>query len=136
MLGRNSYTIEEVAHAKASMAAQRSAYDGLLATAKDGAAVDAFEPLFFNNLALALDRYFVHRVRGVAGKDGNPLNELEMICDALMTNDGVFQASTVLKVKPETSVLKLQFGDPIRLTASQFDELAAAFFADLEQKFL
>jgi hypothetical protein len=41
-------------------------------------ALEAFEVLFFNNMALVLDRYFVHRLRMVTGKDGNPLNEVEM----------------------------------------------------------
>ena len=30
----------------------------------------------FNNMTLVLDRYFVHRLRTVTGKDGNPLNQL------------------------------------------------------------
>lgn len=37
-------------------------------------ALQDFEGLFFNNLTLALDRFYVHRLRMVAGKDGNPLN--------------------------------------------------------------
>jgi hypothetical protein len=30
-------------------------------------------------MTLMLDRYFVHRLRMVTGKDGNPLNEVELI---------------------------------------------------------
>ncbi len=41
------------------------------------AALEPFETLFFNNLTLVLDRYFVHRLAGpnYEGKNGNPLNE-------------------------------------------------------------
>jgi hypothetical protein len=39
-------------------------------------ALDTFEPLLFNNVTLALDRYFVHRLRMVTGKDGNALERL------------------------------------------------------------
>jgi hypothetical protein len=53
-----------------------------------------------------------------------------------MTNNGVLRASTVIKLIPEHSVVKLQFGEPIRLTAAQFERLSDAFFAELERKFL
>jgi hypothetical protein len=33
-------------------------------------------------------------------------------------------------------VLKLQIGDPIRVTAEEFERLAAAFIAEIERKFL
>lgn len=56
-----------------------------------------FEPLFFNNLALALDRFFVHRLRVVTGKDTNALNELELICDSLMNNENVMRGASVIK---------------------------------------
>ena len=43
-----------------------------------GGQADKFEPQFFAHLTLVLDHYFVHRTRGIEGKDGNPLNEVRM----------------------------------------------------------
>ncbi len=87
-------------------------------------------------MALVLDRYFVHRLRTVTGKDCNALNELEMICDSLMNNEGVLRGSNVIKYVPEQSVVKLDIGDEVRLTATDFERLSAAFFAEIERKFL
>ena len=47
------------------------------------AAVDAFVPRFFNGLVLQLDYSFVHRTRNLEGKDGNPLNEVRVLCSSL-----------------------------------------------------
>ncbi len=142
MLGRKTYTRDEVDQCKTAIADQLAAYAALVkamgkpTNKKVDAARGSFEPLFFNNLLLALDRHFVHRIRAVAGKDGNPLNEVEVICDSLMSNNGVLEKSTVIKLDPDTSVTKLSFGDPIRLNADQFVRLSDAFFAELERKFL
>jgi hypothetical protein len=142
MLGRKDYTPEEVAGAQAVVKKQLAAYRKLAKTVdesadpKAAAALEALEPLLFNNLALALDRYFVHRLRMTAGKDGNPVNELELVSDSLMNNDGVLRGNNVIKYAPEQSVLKLEPGDRIELSAAQFDRLAKAFFADLEAKFV
>jgi hypothetical protein len=141
MLGRNSYTQEELDNAKASVARQQAAY-AKLAKAVDATsdpkakeALDAFEPLLFNNMTLVLDRLFVHRVRNVSGKDGNPLNEVELMTESLMNNDGVFQGNNVIKLVPEKTVVKLNIGERIALTAAQFDRLAKAFFAEVEARF-
>jgi hypothetical protein len=91
---------------------------------------------FFNNMVLVLDRYFVHRLRMVTGKDGNPLNEVEMLWDSLMNNDGILRGSNVIKLIPDQSVLKLSIGDPIRITEEEFEHLSAAFFAEIESKFV
>jgi len=91
---------------------------------------------FFNNMVLVLDRYFVHRLRMVTGKDGNPLNEVEMLWDSLMNNDGILRGSNVIKLIPDQSVLKLSIGDPIRITEEEFERLSAAFFAEIESKFV
>ena len=140
MLGRKDYTRKEVDDARSAIDRQLAAYT-LLARAgaadgKVGTALANFEPQFFNHLTLALDRYFVHRIRNVSGRDANPLNEVEVICESLMVNDGVLVASTVLKMNPEQTVLKLQPGDRINITADQFARLSSAFFDDLERKFV
>jgi hypothetical protein len=82
-----------------------------------------------------LDRYFVHRVRMVAGKDSNPLSEVELIADSLMNNGGVMRGNNVIKYVAPNSVAKVDIGDPIALTKADFERLSAAFFADPERKF-
>ena len=91
MLGRKDYSQEEFDHARSAVEAQLAAYKKLAGAItsdtidkKAQRALDEFQGLFFNNMTLVLDRFFVHRLRMVTGKDGNPLNEVEMICDSLM----------------------------------------------------
>jgi hypothetical protein len=142
MLGRKNFTKDEIDGARAALDTQLKAYRNLVSAAaksKDGdveAALEAFEPLFFNNMTLVLDRYFVHRLRSVTGKDGNPLNEVELISDSLMSNGGELRGNNVVKYKPESSVTKLNVGDRIGLSAGEYEQLQSAFFADLERKFL
>jgi hypothetical protein len=143
MLGRKNYTQEELDQARSAvdqlLAAYRTlveAIDGATQDTKVRSALDAFEPLFLNNLTLALDRYFVHRIRVVTGKDGNPLNEVELISDSLMNNDGVLRGNNVIKLVPDQSVVKLEIGDRIRLSAAQFERLSTAFLAEIEARFV
>ncbi len=143
MLGRKEYTREEFDHARAAVE-RRLAAHRQLATAVTGSAPGAvarydlaqFETLLFDNMTLVLDRHVVHRLRVVTGKDTNPLNEVDMICDSLMNHDGVLRGNSVIKRTPDRSVLKLRIGDPIRLTAADFQRLSTAFFAELERRFL
>src|SRR3954452_4789276 len=104
MLGRKTFTQDELTAATTAMQQQLDAYRAL----PGSAALEAFEPLFFNNLALALDRRFVHRVRMATGKDPSPLNELELIVESLTNNDGVLRTGTVIRYVPEETVLGLQ----------------------------
>ncbi|MEA2445767.1 MAG: hypothetical protein QOJ12_3059 [Thermoleophilales bacterium] len=142
MLGRKTYTQEELDHATTAIDEQLAAYERLVAAVdetsdpKIRAALDAFEPLFFNNMTLVLDRYFVHRVRMVSGKDGNPLNEVELLSESLMDNDGVLRGNNVIKLVPEQSVLKLDIGGRIAIGAVQFERLAKAFLGEIRSKFV
>jgi len=87
-------------------------------------------------MTIVLDRFFVHRVRQVSGKDGNPLNEVEMITESLMNGCGVLQGNNVIKFVPDESVTKLAIGDRIKLSAAEFAKLAKAFFGEIEARFL
>jgi hypothetical protein len=140
MLGRQTYTQKEIDDGRSAVQQQMAAYNVLIeaigASKRSQPALEDFEALLFNNLTLMLDRRFVHRVRNVSGKDGNPLNEVELICDSLMNNDGVMRTNNVIKYIPEKSVLKLGSGDQIRLSAEDFERLSAAFLTDLGDKFL
>jgi hypothetical protein len=124
MLGRKDYTRKELDDGRARIDEQ------LRTLAK-------FEREFFVNLLLTLDRLYVHRLRSSTGKDGNPLNEVELIVDSLLNNDGVFRVDNKsIKYKPEESVSGLAVGDRIELDRAGFEELYGAFMADLEAKFV
>jgi hypothetical protein len=72
----------------------------------------------------------------VAGKDGNPLTEVELLSDSLMNNSGALRGSNVIKSVPDELVLKLDIREPIELTAADFEHLSSAFFDELERKFV
>ena len=137
MPGRKDYTQQEFDSAKTAVADQLSSFRKVAnLVGKTSSALDEFEGLYFNNMVVVLDRYFVHRTRPITGKDGNPLNEVELIADSLINNGGVFRGNNVIKYVPESSVVKLRAGDAIRLKAADFELLSAAFFDDLKRKFL
>lgn len=145
MLGRKNYTQAEIDQGKKTLDQQLVAYKELVQAVtsqawdkKITAAFASFEAHFFNNLMLVMDRYFVHRLPGAdyEGKDGNPLNEVRILCDSLMNNHGIMRGDKQIKLAPERSVLKLTIGDSIHLTEEDFERLSAAFFAELERRFL
>jgi hypothetical protein len=143
MLGRKEYEQQELDQAETAVTQQLAAYrklvralDGASADPKVQSALDAFEPLLFNNMTLVLDRYFVHRLRVAAGKDGNALNEVELMSDSLMNNGGELRGNNVIKYVPDQSVLKLDIGERIKLNAAEFERLAKAFFAEIKSRFV
>jgi hypothetical protein len=142
MLGRTTYTRAELDHARAAISEQMAAYQRLVravdASGEERAtsSLRTFEPHFFNDLVQVLHRYFAHRTRAVAGTDENPLNEVELLSESLTTNAGILRGSTAVASASERSVLGLELGTAIRLSADQFARLSRAFFVDLEAKFL
>ncbi len=141
MLAVKTYAQEYIDECRARMDAQLATYKKVVSAAgtdkasSTRSAVEAFAPLFFNNLTLVLDAYFVHRTRAIEGKDGNALNQVRMLCTSILGNDGVLAADKTIKYTPEKSVLKLRIGDEIRLDEAQFRALFTAFFSEIERKF-
>lgn len=141
MLCMNSYKKEYIEACNRKMEAQLKAYRALVTTArtKGGAAdsaIDAFEPVFFGNLVVVLDGYFVHRSRALEGKDGNPLNEVRILCNSILQHDGVLTADKTIKFNSEKSATKLTIGALIRLREADFVRLFEAFFVEMGAKFV
>lgn len=87
-------------------------------------------------MVLTLDSYFTHRARTLEGKDGNPLNEVRVLCASLMQNAGTLADDKTIKLKPAASVLGYEVGDEINVTEADFVRLSEAFFAELESRFV
>jgi hypothetical protein len=144
MLCVNAYKKEYIDTCRSRMESQLAAYKTLRAAGgeKTGAksalpsAIDSFEPLFFNHLVVVLDAFFVHRTRGLEGKDGNPLNEVRMLCSSILQDRCLLSANKTIKYNPAKSILKLQIGDPIKLKEADFIPLFKAFFAEIETRFM
>ena len=135
MLCVNTYPQEYINDCRARVNAQLAAYENLISATGDKTAVQAFEPVFFNNLVLLLDQLFVHRSRTLELKDGNPLNEVRVLCNSLLNNNSKLMADKGIRLLPAKSILKIQVGDEIRLSKADFTRLADAFFAEIEVKF-
>ena len=141
MLGMKSYSKEYVAACRARVASGLAVYRKHIG--KNGSS--EMEHRFFNDQVLVLDHMFVHRLTGIEGKDGNPLNEVRVLCNSLLPNKGIPQieklpgwpnpASSGIKLPQEKSVLKLQTGDEIKLTEADFVRLSEAFFKEIEKRY-
>lgn len=121
---RTTFTREEIDSARAALDAEltevRQAGD---------------DTVLVNALAVALDRRFVHRARAVTGRGASALNELEVIVDGLILNGGVVRGVDGVDYEPNRSVLGLQLGDEIALSARDLERLAGEVFEELDEKF-
>jgi hypothetical protein len=134
MLCMNTYEKEYIDACRARMEAQLAAYDAMAARAEE-AAVAEFAPRFFSSLVIVLEGSFVHRTRSIEGKDGNPMNEVRMLCNSILLNNAVLAADKTIKYKPASSVLKIEIGQEITLTRQDFGLLMDAYFAAIETTF-
>ena len=62
--------------------------------------ISSFEPLFFNNMVLVLDNSFCHRQRTMELKDGNPPNEVRVLCNSISENNGIMAPDKTIKLNP------------------------------------
>lgn len=142
MLGMKRYSREYIDACRARVDADLRAYRKQVGSSP----TKEFESRFFNDQVLLLDYMFVHRLSGIEGKDGNPLNEVRVLCNSLLYNQGKVQvekrpgwpnsAVSGLKLPPEKSVLKLEAGDEVKLSEADFMRLAEAFFSEMERRYL
>jgi hypothetical protein len=136
MLCINGYSQDYIDQCRAKVNSQLENYRALVAHVQDESAIEAFEADFFTNMLFVLDNLFVNRSRTLEKKDGNPLNELRILVNSLLNNEGIMLADKGVKLDPKKSVLKLQVGDRIRLSEAQFVAIFHAYFAEIEAKFL
>lgn len=137
MLSVNKYKKEYIKECRSQVNKQIAAYKKMYESGenKNDFMEKTFEPLFFNNMIMVLDNYFVHRARGLEGKDGNPLNEVRILCNSIMNNGGRLAADSTIKYDSVNSVLKLKTGDKIKVNLAGFTKLAKAFFNEIELRF-
>ncbi|HYN66259.1 MAG TPA: hypothetical protein VES93_05175 [Ornithinibacter sp.] len=126
MLARSTYTSDEVE-------ACRDNADALLAAWGANEVEDAtLESLVFTQAVVVLDAWFVHRSRHLEGSDGNPMNEVRVVADSVLANDGTLRVEGPITWDAEHTVLGLAVGDEVEVTANGFDRLAAAYLAAIE----
>src|SRR5881398_1779159 len=141
MLGMKTYSQDYINACRARAEADLRAYRKQVGEASS----KKFEDRFFKDQVLLLDYMFVHRLSGIEGRDGNPLNEVRVLCNSILLNKGKLQVNRLqgwpnsavsgLKLPPEKSLLKLQVGDEVRVTEADFARLSKAFFAEIEKKY-
>ena len=142
MLGMKKYTQEYIDACRARVDADLRAYRKYAGKAPS----KEFEVRFINDQVLLLDYMFVHRLSGIEGKDGNPLNEVRVLCNSLLLNQGKLQvdklpewpnsAVSALTLPQEKSVLGLNVGDNVKVGEDDFMRLSEEFFAEIEKKYL
>lgn len=138
MLATNTFPPDVIATARDRAAATLAGWRRLVdaATSPDAAAaLHALEPTCFGNALVALDAPFVHRLRAAEGKDGNPLNEVRLLCGALLGGDGVLRAERSIRYDPARAVLGLAVGERVQLRAEQFGRIADAFLDEIARRY-
>jgi hypothetical protein len=141
VLGMKKYPKAYIAACRSRVDANLHAYDKQVGKAPS----KELEARFFNDQVLLLDYMFVHRLSGIEGKDGNPLNEVRVLCNSMLLNRGKLQVEKLpgwpnsavagLTLPPEKSVLRLKVGDEVKLNRDDFVRLSNAFFDELEKKY-
>ena len=139
-----SYAAAYVQACRDDIAAQIQAYRDLVGAASKAsgmsltridAALAAFEPAFFNNLLVALEMRFVHRLRDLEARDGDPLDEVRLLAASLMDNRGVLAGNETIRYDADKTVLRIDIGDRIMLNADDFEALCKAFLSAIENRF-
>lgn len=134
MLGRSSYPTAQIAACRAEMIQLCAGWRAISARSEAKVRAEA-EAQVFNQMAVALEGWFVHRLRGIEGKDGNPLNEVRLLALGVTTNGGYFPSDNSIKWHAETSVTGYRAGDKIALSEAVFSRIVEAYLDAIDAKF-
>jgi hypothetical protein len=138
MLGVKTYERDYIDSCRAQMEDMLARYAAVVDAAGDAwsrAALAELEPKLLNQLVVALDACFVHRIRAIEGKDGNPLNEVRMLAASILQHGAVLTLDKTIKYKLERSVLGIAAGEPIALDPARFAKVLDAFIAEIGARF-
>jgi hypothetical protein len=130
VLGRNSYTSDELESC-------RDNADALLAAWQANEVEDTtLENLVFNQAVVALDAWFVHRLRTMEGQDGNAMNEVRVLADSIVANDGVLRVAGAIRWEADRTRLGFAVGEEVLVTADGYERLAAAYLDAIGDTFV
>ena len=134
MLGKSSYPAAQVAACRAEFAALAAAWRAVAGRSEAGGRAEA-EAQVFGQMVVALEGWFVHRLRGVEGRDGNALNEVRLLALGVTENGGYFPSAHGIRWQSAMSVTGYRAGDRIRLSEAVFSRLAGVFLDGIAAKF-
>ncbi len=134
MLGRSGYPVAQVAECRSEFAAVAASWRSIAGLSCAGARREA-EAQVFGQMVVALDGWFVHRLRGAEGKYGNALNEVRLLALGITENGGYFPSEGVIRWKPEASVTGYRAGDRIVLSELVFSRMVGVFLDGIAAKF-
>ena len=129
MLSVSSYPVSAIEAAAARFGGQLEAFRAL------GPVPQGFARNYFQMLVLALDHSFMHRARGQEGKDGNAANEVRLLANGILDNDGRMPKDNQIKYDPARSLTGLAIGDEIVLDADRFERLVDAFLEEIARRY-
>lgn len=141
MLGMKAYDADYIASCRETIERNLRLYDSQVEPSSGG----EFQTSFFNAQVMLLDYMFVHRLSGIEGKDGNPLNEVRVLCNSLLFNGGKLQVDRLpgwpnsavsgLKLPADRSILGLSPGTQVQVKREDFIRLSEAFFSEIARRY-